>query len=180
LSDEDHLLVFSGSRFAPNLEALEMIKAFCAREIGFLTHERVRILALGSMNDRPYREGPLIATGRVPEVLPYFAAADAGLNPIVSGSGANVKLFEYLAARLPVISTQFGVRGTTLQPDVDFVPYTPDTFKQAIEHFARSRSRREWRTHAEAVWQRHRKSCDIEELVKDSLAQLPQFALARA
>jgi glycosyltransferase involved in cell wall biosynthesis len=180
LGEQDHLLVFSGSRFAPNLEALEMIKAFCVSEVSFLRRERVRILALGSMSDRAYRDGPLIVTGRVPEVLPYFAAADAGLNPIVSGSGANVKLFEYLAARLPVISTQFGVRGTTLQAGVDFVAYTPETFRGAIEHFVHSRTRREWRTHAESVWQRHRKSCDIEELVKDSLAQLPQFALARA
>jgi glycosyltransferase involved in cell wall biosynthesis len=180
LTEQDTLLVFSGSKFAPNLEAFETVKQFCVREAPFLTHERVRILALGSMSDRAYREGALIVTGRVPEVLPYFAAADAGLNPITTGSGANVKLFEYLAARLPIISTQFGVRGTTLQPDIDFIAYTPDTFKQAIERFVRMRNRAEWRVHAEAVWMRHRKSCDIEELVKDSLAQLPQFALASA
>ena len=72
------------------------------------------------MVSTPVREGAFIATGPVPEVLPYFAAADAGLNPITRGSGSNVKLFEYLAARLPVISTLFGVRGTNLVPDADF------------------------------------------------------------
>ncbi len=52
----------------------------------------------------------------VPEVASYLAAADAGLNAITWGSGSNVKLFEYLAARLPVISTEFGVRGSGLKP----------------------------------------------------------------
>lgn len=180
IDEQDTLLVFSGSKFLPNLEALDTIRQFCAAESAFLARERVRILALGSMSDRPHREGALIFTGRVPEVLPYFAAADAGLNPIMTGSGANVKLFEYLAARLPIISTSFGVRGTTLQPDIDFIAYTPDTFKEAIGRFLGPRSRSEWRSHAEAVWMRHRKSCDIEELVRDSLAQLPHFGLASA
>ena len=39
-------------------------------------------------------------TGPVPEVLPYFAASDAGLNLVTRGSGSNVKLFEYLAAQI--------------------------------------------------------------------------------
>jgi glycosyltransferase involved in cell wall biosynthesis len=175
LSEADHLLVFSGSRFTPNLEALEVVKAFCSAEAAFLARERIYILALGSMSLAPYREGALIATGRVPEVLPYFAAGDAGLNPITTGSGANVKLFEYLAARLPIISTVFGVRGTTLVPDVDFLPYSPDTFRAALERFVHDKSRAQWRSHAEDVWNRHRSSCDIELLVKDAIAQLPAF-----
>jgi len=135
----------------------------------------VKFLVLGSMVAAAFREGALIATGRVPAVAPYFAAADAGLNPITRGSGANVKLFEYLATRLPVISTPFGVRGTDLKPDVDYLSYDGDSLRAAIESFINLRTRQEWREFAEAVWQRHRKQCDIEELVHAAIAQRPEF-----
>jgi glycosyltransferase involved in cell wall biosynthesis len=178
LTDSDHLLVFSGSNFGPNLEALETLKAFCRKEAEFLAQARIYILALGSMVRQPFKEGALIATGRVPEVLPYFAAGDAGFNPVIRGSGANVKLFEYLAARLPVISTAFGVRGTTLIPNDDFVLVEDGKLKQALQQFVSERTREEWRLRAEQVWQRQRGSCDIEAILREVVQQLPAFAAA--
>ncbi len=175
LTDADTLLVFSGSGFGPNTEALAAMRSFAKAEAEFLARARIHILVLGSVSSSAWREGAIRATGRVPEVAPYFAAADAGLNPITRGSGANVKLFEYLAARLPVISTQFGVRGTQLQPEIDFVLLEPEAPRGALERFMQ-RTREEWRTHAEQVWLRHRSSCDIDELVRDAIGRLPQFA----
>jgi hypothetical protein len=175
LNEEDTVVVFSGSRFGPNLEALEALREFCLRESEFLASARVRILVLGSIVSEPFRAGAMIATGRVAEVVPYFAAADVGLNPITRGSGANVKLFEYLTMRLPVISTLFGVRGTTLVPDIDFIAYEPANLRAAIDRFLHDRTRERWRTHAEQVWSRHRSSCDIGEVVKRAIADLPEF-----
>lgn len=175
LSEADHLLVFSASRFAPNVEALASLRDFCRTEADFLARERVHILVLGSISDTGYREGALIATGRVPEVAPYFAASDAGLNPITRGSGANVKLFEYLAARLPVISTVFGVRGTQLKAETDFLPYEPANARASIESYLHGRTRQQWKAHAELVWTRHYQSCDIDELVKKAIRQRPEF-----
>jgi len=109
-------------------------------------------------------------------VTPYFAAADAGLNPIVRGSGANVKLFEYLATRLPVISTAFGVRGTDLQPGIDYLEYEPSGLRQALDAFVDDRTPAEWRAFAEAVWSRHHASCDIQDLVHAAVAQRPEFS----
>ncbi|MGH9640803.1 MAG: glycosyltransferase, partial [Terriglobales bacterium] len=102
LTEEDHLLVFSASRYPPNDEAVTALRKFCHDEASFLASHRVRILVLGSVLPGPHREGAFIATGRVPEVASYLTAADAGLNAVTWGSGSNVKLFEYLAARLPI------------------------------------------------------------------------------
>jgi len=176
IEPDDTLLVFSGSKFDPNLEALQVMRAFSARHAKALAQLRVKILVLGSMVAAPFQDGALIATGRVPEVAPYFCAADAGLNPVTRGSGANVKLFEYLATRLPVISTSFGVRGTDLVADVDFLHYEGDGLLSAIEILVRQRNRTQWREFAESVWQRHRNSCDIEQLVRDAIARHPEFA----
>jgi glycosyltransferase involved in cell wall biosynthesis len=180
MRDSDTLLVFAGSGFGPNLEALETLRAFSREHADFLARAQVYFLLLGSMTPAASREGALIATGRVPEVASYFAAADAGLNPVMRGSGANVKLFEYLAARLPVISTAFGVRGTALQADADFLSYSPDTLSNAIERFLHDRTREEWRHHAEEVWQRHKATCDIQALVREAVAQLTEFRIPAA
>jgi hypothetical protein len=40
-----------------------------------------------------------------------LAAADLALNPVISGSGSNIKIREYIAAGLPVVTTAFGARG---------------------------------------------------------------------
>jgi hypothetical protein len=87
-----------------------------------------------------------------------------------------VKVFEYLAARLPIISTPFGMRGTELRSPEDYLAYEGDTLVNAIATFVASRSRQQWRDHAESVWQRHSRSCDINELVKEATSQLPDFA----
>jgi len=174
LTPDDWLLVFSGSRYPPNMEALQELRSFCVTEAAFLRDNRLYFLALGSMTDSPSRDGALLTTGRVPEVVSYFAASDAGLNPITRGSGSNVKLFEYLVARLPVISTPFGVRGTELVPEVDFLPFNPGELKATLQRFL-GRGRAQWQDHASEVLARHFRFCDIQELVKDAVAQRPEF-----
>ncbi len=176
LSDEDFVLVFSGSNFGPNFEALRQIADFCRSEAVFLAQARVYILVVGSVSSVASRQGALIVTGRVPDVLPYFAASDAGLNLVTQGSGSNVKLFEYLAARLPVISTVFGVRGTALTAAEDYLPCSRDDLREVIRRFIGT-DRASWRKKSEDVWNRHKQSCDIQVLVNDAISHLPDFAI---
>jgi glycosyltransferase involved in cell wall biosynthesis len=49
--------------------------------------------------------------GYMDDVRDAFAAADVALNPVRAGSGSSVKMIEYLAAGLPVVTTPTGVRG---------------------------------------------------------------------
>lgn len=174
LSEGDRVLVFSGSGFAPNVEAFKDIKEFCRAEAEFLARNRIYILVVGSVSSEAQRQGSLIVTGPVAEVLPYFAAGDAGLNMVTRGSGSNVKLFEYLAARLPVISTIFGVRGTELVPSVDYLACSRNDLKEVLLRFIGS-DRAFWRTRAEDVWNRHKRTCDIQDLVNDAVCRLPAF-----
>ncbi len=174
LNDADRLLVFSGSGFAPNVEAFQEIREFCRAEAEFMARSCVHILVAGSVSSEAYRDGALIVTGRVPDVLPYFAAGDAGINLVTRGSGSNVKLFEYLAARLPVISTVFGVRGSKLKAFEDYLPCSRSDFKEVIQRFI-ANDRAFWLAYAEAVWNRHRHSCDIQDLVNDAISLFPEF-----
>ena len=78
-------------------------------------------------------------------------------------------------ARLPVISTLFGVRGTELQPDIDFLPFAAGELKPALQRFLEIRTPEQWREYADLVLRRHFRFCDIQELVKDAVAQLAEF-----
>src|SRR5262249_42208110 len=154
------------------------IREFCQAEAEFLAHRRVYFLVVGSVCPEAHRDGALIVTGPVPEVLPYFAAADAGVNLVTRGSGSNVKLFEYLAAKLPVISTVFGVRGTELTASEDYLPCSRNDLREVIQHFIGG-DRAFWRTKAQHVWDRHKYSCDIQSLVNDAISVLPAFESLR-
>jgi hypothetical protein len=173
-NDQDWVLVFSGSGFAPNVEAFQEIKEFCRTEADFLARSRVYFLVVGSVSSSAYRDGALIVTGRVNDVVPYFACGDAGINLVSRGSGSNVKIFEYLAAKLPVISTVFGARGTKLSELTDYLPCTRADLKSIIKRFI-GEDRASWRVQAEAVWERHKHSCDIQHLVSDAISMLPAF-----
>lgn len=177
LAEEDRLLVFSASRYSPNAEAVEDLRKFCQEQAPFLASRRVHILVVGSVLAGPHREGAFLATGCVPEVASYLAAADAGLNAVTWGSGSNVKLFEYLAARLPVISTEFGARGSGLEAGKDYLSYEPPRLCPAIERFLEGGPRERWHAHADAVWARHERSCDIQLLVSEAVLRLREFQL---
>jgi hypothetical protein len=172
IAAHEKLLVFAGSYFGPNLDALSRIQQFATDHRDELKSLGLRLLLLGAMVPTAYRDGPIIATGRVPETAPYFAAADAGLNPVELGSGANAKLFEYITCRLPVISTRFGVRGSQLQKDRDYIELDWNDPLQALRRFA-AQSTDHWRRFAEAVWENHWQDCDIREMVRRAAAVTP-------
>jgi glycosyltransferase involved in cell wall biosynthesis len=74
----------------------------------------------------------LLLPGVVDTVAPWLAAADLALNPMISGSGSNLKLFEYLAAGLPVVSTSFGVRGVDGADSSALIATSLERFPEAV------------------------------------------------
>jgi len=49
--------------------------------------------------------------GYVEDLKALYAAADIAVNPVAYGSGSSVKIAEYLAAGLPIVTTPVGARG---------------------------------------------------------------------
>jgi glycosyltransferase involved in cell wall biosynthesis len=105
------LVLFTASKWGPNQEAFEFIRSFAQSHERELVANRVHFLVVGGITDAAVQTPALTATGRVPAVEAYFAAADVGINPLLTGAGTNVKVGEYIAAKLPVLVTQFGARG---------------------------------------------------------------------
>jgi glycosyltransferase involved in cell wall biosynthesis len=61
-----------------------------------------------------------------------LSMADAALNPMTGGSGTNLKMLEYFAAGVPVISTPFGARGLACRPGSDLHTADIASFPRAI------------------------------------------------
>ena len=103
---------FIGSGYEPNREAAELTiqTADILREYDFLIMGGVGSLLTGfDKNSHPN----VTVTGFLEEEekLSYLRACDMALNPMLSGSGTNIKMFDFMAAGLPVLTTETGARG---------------------------------------------------------------------
>lgn len=128
-SGEERLILFAGSRVTHNEAAVR----FLIERVAPRLPEGTRLLIAGSVGDAfPFAASRrVIVTGQVPDVLPYFQAADLAVNPVETGGGTNIKVLQYLAVGLPVISTAFGMRG--LEALAPFVRIEPaERFADAI------------------------------------------------
>jgi glycosyltransferase involved in cell wall biosynthesis len=103
------IAIFIGSAFGPNVEAAR----FIADQLANALPEVTFVIAGGVGDELRCEKTNVIITGRLEEAkkLQWLAAADVGLNPMFSGSGTNIKMFDLMAMNLPIISTATGTRG---------------------------------------------------------------------
>ncbi len=111
IPEEARLLLFVGSAAPHNVEAVQ----FLQHEVLPRLDATVHLLVVGDCGPATRKE-PAIADrvhrpGRLDDLRPAFAAADVAVNPILTGSGSNLKVAEYLASGLPVVTTAVGLRG---------------------------------------------------------------------
>lgn len=104
------LAVFMGSQYGPNVDAGRFIVDELAPACPGIDFVLVGSVLEALPGDRPEN---VIMTGVVSDELrdAWLLRADVALNPMQSGSGTNVKMFDYLAAGLPVLTTSIGARG---------------------------------------------------------------------
>lgn len=105
--------IFIGSNYPPNVEAVRfIIKELAPRLPGVMF---VVAGGVGSGIDKKEYEHQenVRVTGFLEEdkKLLWLAASDIAVNPMFSGSGTNIKMFDFMAAGLPIVSTSYGTRG---------------------------------------------------------------------
>jgi glycosyltransferase involved in cell wall biosynthesis len=133
IAPDETLLLFPASKFGPNREGFEWLLDISTRHGAELLKRKVRFLVVGGVVNAPMKTAVLTATGRVDEVEPYFVAADFALNPVFSGAGTNVKMADFIAARVPILTTEFGARGFALKDPEDAIFFTADSFLQQLD-----------------------------------------------
>ena len=110
--ENEKLALFMGSWHKPNLEACEEILRIAPQcpEVKFLLMGSQCAYFENRIKSLPPNVGMLGLVSEE-EKNRIFAAVDFALNPMLSGSGTNLKMFDYMSAGIPIITTEFGTRG---------------------------------------------------------------------
>lgn len=69
------------------------------------------LFVLAGTGTKKWRRGNVISLGEVGDINKLLSACDIAIVPLSEGSGMRVKILEYFAAGLPVISTEKGIEG---------------------------------------------------------------------
>ena len=107
--------IFIGSAYAPNIEAGNFICDVLAPglpEVTFIIAGGVgEGLKKTSTSDKGIPNVRI--TGFLDDnyKMKYLSASDMAINPMFSGSGTNIKMFDFMAAGLPIVTTPTGARG---------------------------------------------------------------------
>ena len=102
-------VVFHGSyAHPPNYDAFQLILNYIAPEVGKRNSSVYFLLAGPSV---PIFERPHVKSlGFVEDLQTLLANSDIAIVPLLMGEGAKIKVFDYMAAGLPIISTKKGIR----------------------------------------------------------------------
>jgi sugar transferase (PEP-CTERM/EpsH1 system associated) len=114
-------LVFVGSMdWMPNIDGMQWF----VREVLPLIRRRRPDCSLAIVGRKPTSEIVALAaadphiqvTGTVPDVRPWMFGASVAIVPLRVGGGTRLKIYEAMAARLPVVSTTVGAEGLDISP----------------------------------------------------------------
>lgn len=128
------IALFMGSWHGPNIEATKYIIGlsnafpdilfFIVGSAGLAFSENAipkNLFLLGAVDDE--------------EKNVILGSANIALNPMISGSGSNLKMLDYFSAGIPVISTPFGARGIEVRDKVHFISAEIDSFVLELSLF---------------------------------------------
>jgi|HubBroStandDraft_1064217.scaffolds.fasta_scaffold113960_2 glycosyltransferase involved in cell wall biosynthesis len=128
----DAILFMGFYAYPPNREAIQFL---VERVLPALRSQRPEVQLVVTGGEVPVSYPWLIAPGVLPrrELESVLSVARVGVAPIFSGSGTRLKILEYMASGLPVVTTRKGAEGLDTE-DGKHVLYaeTPIEFQQAI------------------------------------------------
>lgn len=141
--NQQALVIFVGSDYGPNNDA--------ARYVGHHLAPILPEVAFGIVGGCSNRLVPdalppnVMALGQLDEEqkLRWMQAADLAVNPLAAGSGTSIKMFDFMAAGLPVVTTEIGARGIAHVGAAPFVVAALDDFADAVTRLLCNESERE-------------------------------------
>ena len=137
------ILVYHGTYdYPPNLEA---VKA-CAEEVLPELDRRgldVRLLAIGNHPPAEFPHPRVHFSGSAASIFEWVKAADVAVVPLLQGGGTRMKIIDYFACGVPVVSTRKGVEGIPVEAGREaFVEDEWGAFCDRVEELAADPGRR--------------------------------------
>jgi glycosyltransferase involved in cell wall biosynthesis len=129
--EDNFIIIFIGSWHPPNVDAVRVVKdlAYALPDIKFLI-----IGSICSALDQEKLPDNLGLMGVISEAEKkmVYNIADVALNPMTFGSGTNIKMMDYMASGIPIITTEIGKRGLGLTDNVHLIVSDIKEFKEKI------------------------------------------------
>lgn len=108
---DETVFVFHGVlNYPPNKEAVYTIVDRILPELEEKL-DNFKILIIGGYPPDGIEKDNVIVTGFVDELADHLDAADVAIVPLEAGGGTRLKILEYFASKIPVVSTAKGVEG---------------------------------------------------------------------
>jgi glycosyltransferase involved in cell wall biosynthesis len=147
--------LFVGSLHGPNIDAAQAL-------LSIAPHcPEVVFVVVGSVCDSQLLRATTSISanvrlvGRVSdaELRVWLAVASVGVNPMVSGSGTNLKMLEFAAAGLPMLSTPFGGRGGVFTQQEHYIAAEISEFAEALQSMMQPQNKVITAARAESAYQ---------------------------
>jgi len=171
ITSDTKLVLFSASAYYSNLESYKFLQLFCHRNQDLLAGLKLKFLILGSVADKAVDCRSYITTSRVDNVYEYFLACDAAINPVMLGSGSNIKMAEYISFYLPILTTEFGARGLNMVDGRDCIHFTRKNLALVLESQFTHKNENFFRSISENAYMNNVMSIDM----KTSLRSVKYF-----
>lgn len=142
LSPDRITAIFIGSNYQPNVEAAK----FIAEELAVNSPEIDFVIAGGVSEHLPdYAKDNVVLTGFLDEdkKLAFLRASDLAINPMFSGSGTNIKMFDFMAAGLPLVTTHIGARGIAKTTTPAMRVVSRDAFASEVQNLIQNKGLQE-------------------------------------
>lgn len=130
------IAVFIGVFYKPNNDAVRFIIKTLAPAL-----EDFIFIVIGTVKDA-FRKDHIPANVRLmgkvssEELDVLLRAADIAINPMFAGSGSNIKMLDYMAYGLPIVTTECGSRGIEIGNKTSFVVSSTQEFVDSIRNTA--------------------------------------------
>jgi glycosyltransferase involved in cell wall biosynthesis len=124
--------LFVGSDHGPNHDAADILvdtARRCPRWAFWVAGSICNYERFGQASPNVYRVG-LVSEA---ELTALFRAADVGLNPMLRGSGTNLKMLDYAAHGTLVLSTEVGARGLGFVADTHYISFPPNRLGETLD-----------------------------------------------
>lgn len=125
LSSDKLVAIFIGSAWQPNLEAGRFIINHLADSLPDI----IFVIAGGVGTQLKSTQKNVVITGPITEEdkIAWLSASDIAINPMFSGSGTNIKMFDFMAMSLPIVTTPTGARGIETSGQKVMIVAEPDS-----------------------------------------------------
>lgn len=138
----ERLAVFLGSSHPPNIRAARFIIEVLAPSVPDITFALAGSVCTAVANCVLPGNVLLLGFLEVSEKAALLELADIAVNPLFDGGGSSLKVPDFFAAGLPVVSSAVGVRGYAALPGIHYVSADADSFVREVKDLMADPARR--------------------------------------